>query len=166
MKRLFFIFLLTVFPLVMMHLYNLECGLITPLLIEPKVGDKNPTLEKLKSMGIDSEVIAQAVDLASRQSGLSTEFLMALMYTESEGKVMAVSCKGYKGLMQIPYRAYYPDANMLIGAHIFNEKMKEAHHNVEKALCLYKGYPIGSERGEMKARQVLRLRDRLRKVKV
>jgi len=29
---------------------------------------------------------------------------------------------GYKGLMQIPWPIYYTDANMIIGAHIFNEK--------------------------------------------
>jgi hypothetical protein len=55
---------------------------------------------------------------------------------------------------------------MIIGAHIFNEKMRIANRNVEKALCLYKGYPIGSERGLEQARKVLKLYDKLSEVSV
>ena len=66
--------------------------------------------------------------------------------------------------MQIPFAVYYADANMLIGAHIFNEKMVQAKGDVVKALCLYKGYPLGSERGIQQARKVLALYHRLKEV--
>jgi soluble lytic murein transglycosylase-like protein len=88
------------------------------------------------------------------------------MHTESTGNLKAISSLGYKGLMQIPHAVYYADANMLIGAHIFNEKMVQAKGDVVKALCLYKGYPIGSERGIQQARKVLALRDKLKRIEV
>lgn len=68
--------------------------------------------------------------------------------------------------MQTPHGVYYADANMIIGAHIFNEKMKQANGDIIKALLLYKGYPIGSERGVMQAKKVLALRDRLKRIEV
>jgi hypothetical protein len=83
------------------------------------------------------------------------------MFTESGGNKHAVSCKGYKGLMQIPHAVYYEDANLLIGARIFLEKMEQADNNLEKAILLYKGYPIDSERGIQQARKVIRLYDKL-----
>lgn len=88
------------------------------------------------------------------------------MYTESSGNTKAVSRSGYKGLMQIPFGVYHADANVLIGAHIFKEKMKIANGDIIKALLLYKGYPLDSTRGIMQARKVIALRDRLRKVEV
>lgn len=161
-------FLFVILLLGMMSPCILESDFVVPLVIDSKISvdQKNLTLEKLRFVGINSVKIAQAVELASKQSGLSTDLLIALMYTESEGNVMAVSCKGYKGLMQIPDAVFYPDANMLIGAHIFNEKMKITKRNVKKALCLYKGYPIGSKRGEKKAHQVLVLKNKLEKVEL
>ncbi len=119
-----------------------------------------PTFAKLETLGIRSEKIARAIDLASRQSGISQNFLIALMWTESAGKQHAVSSMGYKGLMQIPWPVYYEDANIIIGAHIFNEKMRQAN-SLENAICLYKGYKVGSERGLQQARKVLTLYDQL-----
>jgi soluble lytic murein transglycosylase-like protein len=79
------------------------------------------------------------------------------MYTESTGNKFAVSCKGYKGLMQIPHNVFYEDANLLIGARIFLEKMQLANNNMENAVALYKGYPINSDRGKQQAKKVLSL---------
>ena len=168
MKRVSFVTLSTLLTLVMIAVYSMEQRLIVPISIMPKivVEQKNPTLEKLRFVGIDSLVIAESVDIAAKRSKLSKEFLIALMYTESEGHIMAKSCKGYKGLMQIPDNVYYPDANMLIGAHKFNEKMKIAKRDVIKALCLYKGFPVGSDEGKEAAKSVLRLQKRLKSVEV
>jgi soluble lytic murein transglycosylase-like protein len=88
------------------------------------------------------------------------------MYTESTGNKYAVSCKGYKGLMQIPHNVFYEDANLLIGARIFLEKMQQANHNMEKAVALYKGYPIESERGKQQVRKVMGLYYKLKQVDV
>ena len=126
----------------------------------------NPTLVKLQTIGINSEEIARSVDLASLQSGLSQNFLIALMFTESAGNPKAVSSLGYNGLMQIPWPIFYSDANMITGAHIFNEKMILAGKDLEKAIILYKGYKVGSERGLQQVRKVLRLCKRLSEVKV
>jgi soluble lytic murein transglycosylase-like protein len=115
-------------------------------------------------VGIKNPKIARAVKVASRQSGLSEDFLIALLMSESTGREYSVSSKGYQGLMQIPFKVYYPDANLLIGAHIFNEKMRITKGNVEKALCLYKGYPIGSARGKQQARKVLAMCERLKEI--
>lgn len=156
-------FLLILLPLIYTHLYVIQSSLLIPVKI---VDQKSITMAQLRSIGVDSKHIAQSVEMASKQSGLSPEFLIALMYTESTGNVRAVSSKGYKGLMQIPHAVYYADANMLIGAHIFNEKMKQANGDVVKALLLYKGYPAGSDRGLMQARKVLALYNKLKRIEV
>ena len=148
--------------LAMMFVVQEQQKMIIPILIQ----NHNATLAKLQTLGIDSKEIAHSIDLASQQSGISQNFLIALMYTESTGNPKAVSNLNYKGLMQIPWPVYYTDANMIIGAHIFNEKMRIANRNVEKALCLYKGYPIGSTRGLQQARKVLKLYDKLSEVSV
>ena len=148
--------------LAMMFVMQEQQRLIVPVSLQ----NYNLTLTKLQTLGIDSKEIARSIDLASQQSGISQSFLIALMYTESTGNPKAVSSLNYNGLMQIPWPVYYADANMLIGAHIFNEKMRIANRNVEKALCLYKGYPIGSERGLEQARKVLKLYDKLSEVSV
>jgi soluble lytic murein transglycosylase-like protein len=155
-------FLLILLPLIYAHLYTLQNSLFIPVRI---VDQKTVTLEQLELIGIKSKHLAQSIEMVSKQSGLSQEFLIALMFTESTGNLKAVSSKGYKGLMQIPHAVYYADANLLIGAHIFNEKMKQTNGDVVKALCLYKGYPIGSDRGLMQARKVLSLRDKLKSIK-
>jgi soluble lytic murein transglycosylase-like protein len=134
------------------------------LIIPIQITKSEATLMKLQTVGINSEKMAKAIDLASQQTGLSSEFLIALMHTESTGNIKAVSSKGYRGLMQIPFAVYYADANMLIGAHIFNEKMQQADGDVVKAILLYKGYPLGSERGLQQAKKVLALYHKLKEV--
>ena len=163
MKKI--IILLILLPLVCSHLYVLASSLVVPISI---VSQRTLTTAKLKSIGItsDTEKIAKAVEIASQQSGLSTDFLIALMWTESSGKLKAKSVSGYSGLMQTPHGVYYADANMIIGAHIFNEKMKQANNNLILALCLYKGYGGTTERGVQQAKKVLALRDRLKRIEV
>ena len=165
MKKIVTIILFTLLPLVCAHLYVLQNSLVQPIRI---VDQKTSTMVKLQSIGITSNVqqIAKAVEVASKQSGLSTDFLIALMWTESSGKLRARSVSGYSGLMQTPHGVYYADANMIIGAHIFNEKMKQANNNLILALCLYKGYGAATKRGIQQAEKVLALRDRLKRIEV
>jgi hypothetical protein len=165
MKKTATIVLFTLLPLVCAHLYVLQSSLVVPISIADQ---KTVTMVKLQSIGVTSNVqqIAKAVEVASKQSGLSTDFLIALMWTESSGKLKAKSVSGYSGLMQIPFKVHYADANMIIGAHIFNEKLKQSKGDVIKAICLYKGYEINSSRGVMQANKVLALRNRLKQVGV
>lgn len=165
MKKIIATFLITLLPLVCAHLYVLQNSLVVPISI---VDQRTLTTVKLKSIGITTNVqqIAKAVEVASKQSGLSTDFLIALMWTESSGKLRAKSVSGYSGLMQIPFKVHYGDANMIIGAHIFNEKMRLANNNLILAICLYKGYGGTTERGVMQAKKVLALRDRLKRIEV
>ena len=115
------------------------------------------------------EVINAAV-VASKQTGLSGEFILALMYTESSFKKKAVSSKNYQGLMQIPQKIHYPDANCLIGSRIFLEKLEMANGDKRKAIGLYKGYGsyiekkwTVSKEGYMKADHVLRIAHKIKK---
>lgn len=117
---------------------------------------------KMEKMGYPKH-LASAISLASSRTGLETDFLIALMQTESGFRENAISSKGYKGLMQIPHAVYEPDANILIGATIFNEKMRIAKGNLLEAICLYKGYGHGSERGIQKAREVVDLYRKLQR---
>jgi soluble lytic murein transglycosylase-like protein len=141
----------------------LQTQMIVPIQLTEQ---KNIISLKLKKMGASSEKLPAAFELASKQTGLSTDFLMALIQTESNFNERAISSKGYKGLAQIPHAVYYPDANILIGAHIFNEKMRIANGNVVKAICLYKGFEYDSRRGKDKAKSVLDLYSKLRKMEV
>ena len=149
----------------MAGVFHLQNSSMTPIQLKNAVTD-NSTLIKLKQVGIRSNEMAISIDMVSKKTKIPQEFIIALMYTESTGNKNAVSCKGYKGLMQIPHNVFYEDANLLIGARIFQEKMKLSNGNMEEAICRYKGYPIGSERGKQQAQKVLSLYYRLKKEKV
>lgn len=152
--------------MLMVGVFNLNKSLVTPVKLLNEEIDKNETLIKLNHIGINSKEIASSIDMVSKKTKLPQEFLIALMYTESTGNKYAVSCKGYNGLMQIPQKVFYEDANLLIGARIFLEKMQLTNHNMENAICLYKGYEIGSERGKQQVRKVLSLYYQLKEVEV
>ena len=160
MRKMLSVFMIVSTFLVLSHLYVLQHDLVIPVKIVMK---QTTTAAQLRSIGVNSN-IAPSVEMVSKQTGLSPELLIALMYTESTGNAKAVSSKGYKGLMQIPFAVYYTDANLLIGAHIFNEKMKQTNRNLIHALCLYKGYPIDSERGIMQAKKVIALKNKLQMI--
>lgn len=86
------------------------------------------------------KMIAHAVKLATRETGISSNMILALMKTESEFNERAVSPKRYKGLMQTPFASFdYPDVDTLYGARILQDKMVEAKGNTLLALSLYKG---------------------------
>jgi len=117
--------------------------------IEIGIGD--PGVEALK-----------AVEIAASQTGLSEPFLLVLMFTESSFDPKAVSKKNYRGLMQIPYPVYYHDANMLIGARIFLEKLKITKGDYRKAIIIYKGWPMDHPEGIRQADKVLNLTKKIK----
>ena len=115
------------------------------------------TEKKLALVGISKKInLIRSIDFASSQYDISPEFIIALTLTESSFNENAISSKGYKGLMQIPQRVP-PDANILIGSRIFREKMSLVSNDIEKAICLYKGYKIGSKDGIKQAKKVINL---------
>jgi|GEM_PF-893810 len=140
----------------------LQAQLITPVNLQQQ---KCQTEAKMEKMGFPITLIP-SINLASQQTKLSPEFIIALMHSESGFDERAISSKGYKGLMQIPYAVYYPDANILIGARIFQEKMVLAKGNMIMAIILYKGYANDIVRGRMQAEKVLRLYHKLKEMEV
>ena len=114
----------------------------------------NLTLEKLKVVGVNSKELASIIDFAAKKYNHSPELIIALTQTESNFNEKAVSNMGYNGLMQIPV-GVPSDANILIGSRILREKLILAHGDMQKALCLYKGYKIGSKNGIREANKVI-----------
>jgi soluble lytic murein transglycosylase-like protein len=114
-------------------------------------------------IGDPGKAVIDAVDLTNRQTGLSKELLLALIWTESSFNPRAVSSLNYHGLLQIPQKVYYGDANCLIGARILQEKLKLAKGDYHKAIVMYKGYPIDGLRGKYQANKVMRIARLLKK---
>ena len=110
-----------------------------------------------------SQKIIKAAQIAGEQTGLSKPFLLCLMWSESSFKPNAVSSRNYRGLMQVPYSVYYEDANVLIGARIFVEKLKITKGDYRKALVLYKGWPLGDPKGLAQADKVINLTLKMKK---
>ena len=120
---------------------------------------------KMEKMGFPKH-LSSSILLASQITNISPEFLIALMQTESSFDKKAVSSKGYKGLMQIPYTVFDEDINTLIGAKIFKEKLTLTNGNVVDAIILYKGYANDRVRGRMQAEKVLLLYSKLSEMEV
>jgi hypothetical protein len=113
--------------------------LIVPFKERVEADDVEQVLIGLGAPGGKVGQLAEAVRHASRATKLPHELLIALMFTESTFKEDAVSSKKYKGLMQIPQEIPYPDANILVGARILEEKMRIANGDLHAALAMYKG---------------------------
>lgn len=98
--------------------------------------------EDLLGLGVPGRKVGQLADAvrhAARATKLPRELLIALMFTESTFREDAVSPKKYKGLMQIPQEIPYPDANILVGARILEDKVRLANGDFRAALAMYKG---------------------------
>ncbi len=106
--------------------------------------------------------VINAVELAARQTPLGEPFLLALIHSESGFNPNAISKKNYKGLAQVPFAVFYEDANVLIGARIFMEKLEITKGNYHKAIILYKGWPIDHPEGIRQADKVLNLTKRIK----
>jgi len=113
-------------------------------------------------IGDPGEKILNAISMTSKQTGISESFLLSLMHTESALNRNARSHKNYKGLMQIPQDVYYEDANTLIGARIFLEKLRITDGDYRKALVLYKGWSLTSSEGFRQADKVINLTRKLK----
>lgn len=59
--------------------------------------------------------------------------------------------------MQIPQNVFYEDANTLIGANIFKEKLKITNGDYKKAVILYKGWELSHPEGRRQADKVIKL---------
>jgi len=141
-----------------MIIYNALVSSIVPL----KVSGSSNVENILYAMGApekDVPLIANAVRMASRQTDVPENLIIALMVSESNFDRNAVSVSGYTGLMQIPkqYDMKYIDINVLVGARIFREKMYVTHGNVHKAIILYKGWGVTDEKGIYNADKVIRI---------
>ena len=135
------------------NIFRIETKMLIPIIISTT----NSTVGKLNSIGIkNNNNLASIIDFAADRYNLSPDFIIALTQTESGFNENAISNKGYKGLMQIPVKVP-PDANILIGSRIFREKMALTNDDVKKAICLYKGYKIGSGDGIREATKVIKL---------
>lgn len=133
------------------------------------IADIKHKIESLGASRGDSLEISDAILTATAVTGVDSDFITALMYTESRFNKRAVSPappRGYHGLMQIPYPVFDAHANTIIGANIFNEKLKHADGNVTAALCLYKGFGAiggaGNKEGLKQSRMVLSLYNKLK----
>ena len=166
MKDFLKILVIILLSIVIFHQYHMEGKNYVPVQIVNDITPQdNPIVRKLESEGIkSSETLVNAIHFASEQNDVSPDLIIAVTKTESNYNEKAVSNMGYHGLMQIPQKVYYTDANILIGTRILREKINYAKGDMTKALLLYKGYPLDSARGMQQVRKVYNIYHRVRLV--
>jgi len=120
----------------------------TPFYFEDELATTKYCLHKMGVPESKLNELAIAFRSASQITGVNEDLIMALAYTESEYKKFARSNMGYKGIMQIEYPLWDPDVNVLVGVKKLQEKMVESNGNLRTALTLYKGFKVGSDRGD------------------
>ena len=162
MKHLLSLILL-LFVIIVFQLVGLSTMIRPVLASQEKLNPLQVTAIKAGIRDPGTEIL-NAVSMASRQTGLSEALILSLMYSESSFKPNAVSSKQYHGLMQVPQKVHYPDANCLIGARIFLEKLKITDGDYRKAITLYKGWPINHPEGKRQADKVIVLARKLKDV--
>jgi len=155
-----FLVLVVLMPVVMVSI--MQSNLVTPVRYSKPL---EATTQKMTSLGFPKS-LATSVVFAAQRTNLEPDFLVALIFTESNFDINAVSSKGYRGLLQIPHKIYDPDTNILIGAKIFNEKLMMAKGDTVRAIILYKGYGDNYAKGKIQAEKVLSLYHRLRHMEV
>ena len=145
--------------------YHTEAKSFVPVSITASIATESPIKRKLNHIGVSSNPkLINAIGFASEQNNISVDLIIALTWTESQFKQNAVSSAGYKGLMQIPHAVYQSDANILIGTRILREKIDYAKGDMIKALMLYKGYPLDSDRGRDQVKKLFALYHKLKTV--
>lgn len=135
------------------HMFNkmlIPIAMVNDNMMELKLINLGAPKNKVKPLAV-------AIRIASIQTDISSNLLIALMYTESSFDQQARSNKNYKGYMQIPHDVWYADANVLIGARILKEKLSVTGGDLIKALCLYKGWKTNDKRGLYEANKVIKL---------
>jgi len=163
MKILLKGFLMLVVLISVMTVLIMQNNLVSPM--KGSELSSKVTAQKMQDLGFP-KTLATSVVFAAQRENLEPDFLVALIFTESNFDVKAVSSKGYRGLMQIPHKIYDPDTNILIGAKIFNEKLMMAKGDTVRAIILYKGYGDNYAKGKIQAEKVLSLYHRLRHMEV
>ena len=105
----------------------------------------------------------QLADRAALLRGINPALVRAVMHTESEGKVAAVSIKGAIGLMQVmpanykrcglehPGKLWEPEINVACGTQILAEELN--NHKLDDALRVYNGGPNALKRGYKESEQ-------------
>ena len=151
------IHVVTMMLILLIGLYNLQIGFWAP-----KSNHQKKVEAKLAVVGILDPSMAEAVIFASKRTSIEENLLIALMFTESSGNSKAVSSKGYNGLMQIPQEVFYPDANILIGAHILKEKLRLTKYDLYKSILWYKGFKNQPERGRKHVLKALSIYHKLK----
>jgi soluble lytic murein transglycosylase-like protein len=86
-----------------------------------------------------SERLAHIIYRASRDYNLNPVFVATLIYTESSFNPVAISSKGYKGILQTPSMSGFVDVDIRHGLSIFKDKLRIANGDVARAVALYKG---------------------------
>lgn len=138
---------------------------VTQKIIPLKLVKQESVIEKnLATLGAPTkhrEEISKAIDMASKQTGVPHQMITALMCTESRFDPEATSSLNYQGLMQIPWKIKYIDANVLIGTRIFVDKLAYTKGNVRNAIIIYKGWKVQDKKGQFNADKVLQIRSQL-----
>lgn len=141
-RLIFKIALLFVLVFVLVYQMHEYSQLVVPVRDLTEATETSYLAESLINLGAPKKKVgelSEAVRNASRATALPWQLLIALMYTESAFKEDAISSKNYKGLMQIPQEIPYPDANILIGARMLEDKIRIANGDLNVALAMYKG---------------------------
>lgn len=156
--------LIVMFSLILALTYQINdiASLIHP--VKAQLQKQNPLQMAAVEIGMGDPgpKIINAVEVAAKQTGLSECFLLVLMFTESSFDPKAVSKKNYKGLMQVPYPVFYEDANVLIGARIFLEKLQLTKGDFKRAIIMYKGWAVDHPEGIRQADKVIQLTKKIR----
>ena len=131
---------------VVYELNTFYSGLPIPVaMVEKKTDDTRVTEMKdiLTKLGCPSsklQSMSTAIIKGADDINVDPKLIAALVRTESDFDMTAVSSKGYKGLMQTPVATkQWADVDILIGCKILQEKMGYAKGDMRHALALYKG---------------------------
>lgn len=137
-----------------------------PMEIVEKVNHQEKAIKEaliyLNAPTKDIPELTDAILTASTKINISPLLIVALIDTESNFKIDAISNKNYKGLMQTPTATMqFIDADILHGARILEEKLKYAKGDLVKALTYYKAgqnaKPAAMKQGKEQAEQVYNL---------
>lgn len=88
--------------------------------------------------------LTKAILVSHKQTGINNKLITALIKTESNFDELAIGPKNrtpirYKGILQTPTASSFSDVDTLHGIRILQQKLKETHGDLQKALALYKG---------------------------
>jgi len=126
--------------------FHLADKIIIPINMNIAVMEDTTISKNLERLGAPKERInelSSAIRLASRETNINENLILALMYTESSFNPNARSYGNggkYKGLMQTPTASFiYADVDALHGARILKDKLRITDGRLLDALALYKG---------------------------